>query len=74
MIVSNRQRQEHNKLTIIWRKLKEAHEQSKSLWYVSTKNLEPDATLTKPYVIVIEDHDLITKMDENVNWMKVANL
>ena len=31
-------------------------------------------TLTRTYMIVIEDFDLMTIMDENLNWMKLPHL
>ena len=31
-------------------------------------------TLTRTYMIVIEDYDRMTTMDEIVNWMKVLHL
>jgi hypothetical protein len=31
-------------------------------------------TLTKTYMVVIEDFDLMTTMDENMNWMKLTHL
>ena len=31
-------------------------------------------TLTRTYMVVIEDTNHMTIMDENVNWMKLTNL
>ena len=31
-------------------------------------------TLTRTYMVVIEDFDLMITMDENENWMKLTHL
>ena len=31
-------------------------------------------TLTKTHIVVIEDYDLVTTLDEKVDWMKLTHL
>ena len=73
MIASSKQRQEHNNLTTIQReKLKGVHEHSMSLQLQKTQN--QNATLTRMDKVVIENYYHMTIMDENVNYMELANL
>ena len=69
IIVSSKQRQEHNNLATIQRaNLKAAHERHKSLKFVKLRTQMQ--TLTRMSKVVIEDYHHMTTMDEIVNWMK----
>ena len=63
MIISNKQRHEHNNLVTIQRtKLKETHERSKNFHSLELKTKMK--TLTRMGNVVIEDYYHMTKMDE----------
>ena len=65
--------QEHNNLVTIQRaKLKGTHELSESLWFVKLKIQMQTPTIMNK--VFIEDYYHMTKIDENVNWIKPMHL